>query len=207
MTIIATKQSKSTLSLVTSLEDRIADAIEAKLSSEELSNLLTDVDLADVAAKEASRLASDKALDPSTRPDKVEAARREMADADFRSKRLEIAAQKLSELHKLAVDREEAEERARQAKVAYAERDQLVKDLEEYDVLANRIVDLLMRLQANNRKVPSDETAEIIARNAGVYWVVNVDDTLPKLPEATKLPKFRRDGTNYGYIWPPASRY
>ena len=189
------------------LEDRIADAFGADFSSTELADLLKEVGLTDVAAKEASRLASDRALDPMTRPAEVAAARQQMADADFRSKRFAIATEKLSELHRQAVRREEAAAREKAGREAAAERDTLAKDLREYEALSLKIVNLLVRLQASNARVSSEQSAEVIARDTGLPWITNVDQTLPKLLESTRLPKFRRDGSNSGYLWPQQSRF
>ncbi|MCC2612629.1 hypothetical protein [Neorhizobium petrolearium] len=190
------------------LETRIADAFGAKLTSKELSDLLAEVAQADQEAKAASERASELALDPSTRPDAVAAARKAMEDADFRRRRFERATEKLQELKSEAIERERAEAAEKELKAAIAERDVLVKDLQAYADLSEKIAALLDRLDRNNRRLKAAsvgqwvEPAEGIARDAGKTWGVNIDETLPRLLDVTRLPKFKRDGTISGYLWP-----
>jgi hypothetical protein len=184
------------------LETRIADAFGAKLSSAQLADLLAEVAQADQEAKDASERASQIALDPATRPDAVSQARREMEDANFRRDRMERATVKLGELRSGALAREQLEEAQKERAAATAERDQLAKDLAEYEVLSGKIVKLLERLRASNARIGEFNSAEAIARGAGDEWLVRADSTLPKLLTSVQLPKFRRDGTNQGYQWP-----
>ncbi len=184
------------------LETRIADAFATEMTSQQLAELLVEVEQADEAAKAASQKASEIALDPATRPEAVTTARKDMQDTDFRRDRFERARVKLSELKAAAISREQRAAREREHSAAIAERDQLVKDLQEYDALARRIAGLLNRLQASNARVGDFASAEIIARGAGEDWAVRVDEALPKLLQTVRLPKFRRDGTNSGYLWP-----
>ncbi|WP_313522253.1 hypothetical protein [Shinella sp.] len=185
------------------LETRIADAFgSTKLNSTDIGTLLAEVALADGTAKEASARAHQIALDPATRPDAVARARKEMEDANFRRDRMEIATAKLGELKADAVNREKLEESARERDAAAAERDQLAKDLAQYEMHAEKIVALLVRLSASNARIGDFNSAEAIARKAGEEWLVRVDETLPKLLATVRLPKFRRDGTNRGYMWP-----
>ncbi|WP_311272125.1 MULTISPECIES: hypothetical protein [unclassified Rhizobium] len=184
------------------IQTRIANAFDADLSAKELTDLIADVALADGAAKNASEAASETALNPATRPEAVSQARKEMEDANFQRLRMERAAAKLAEMRDAAVKREKsaAEKVIRDA--AIAERDQMVLDLAEYEELSRKIEKLLVRLAASNAKVGQFETAETIARGAEENWMVRVDSTLPKLLEDTRLPKFRRDGSNQGFLWP-----
>jgi hypothetical protein len=188
------------------LETRIADAFGAKLSSKQISALLAEVAQADQDAKLASEKANEIALDPATRPDAVAAARKEMEDADFRRLRMERAASKLTELRDYALKQEEAETRAAERDAAIVERDQLVKDLEQYAILAPKIAALLSRLQANNKRLEKTggwiDRAEPIARHADQTMVHSHDERLPGLLLGVKLPKFRKDGTINGYLWP-----
>ncbi len=184
------------------LETRIADAFGAALSSKQLNELLIDVAQADSEAKLISVRANEAALDPATRPGDVVAARREAEDADFRRLRMERAKIKLAELRDAAVQREQAARQAEEHAVAICERDQLVADLAAYEQHAKAIAALLVRLEANNRKLHMDEHAECIARGVDSNWKVQNDDALPKLLERVRLPTFRKDGSNYGYLWP-----
>lgn len=190
-----------------SLDDRIADAFEASFSSTALADLLREVEQTSVDAQATSKAAEARALDPKLRPADVDAARQQMTDADFRAKRMDAAAGQLRDLLTRTKAAEEAQVRRKAHEAAIAERDQLVKDLQQYEVHATAIVELIKRISANNAKLHMDEQAERIARGAELPWSVNHDDTLPKLVEVTRLPKFRRDGTNHGYHWPPQRTY
>lgn len=184
------------------LETRIADALGATLSSGELTTLVGEVKAADERARATSATASDRALDPKTKPADVATARKDAEDAEFYRRRMERAMAALTDLHKAALNRERLEAQRKEHEAGIAERDALVADLAEYDELANKIVCLLNRLQASNARVGEFNSAEIIARQAGERWVNVVDATLPKLLQTVKLPKFKRDGTIRGYLWP-----
>jgi multidrug efflux pump subunit AcrA (membrane-fusion protein) len=188
------------------IETRIADAFDAQLSSKQLSALLVEVAQADQDAKLASEKANETALDPATRPDAVAKARKDMEDADFRRLRMERATAKLTELRDGALEREKSEARSAEQAAAIIERDQLVKDLEEYAILAPKIATLLSRLQANNNRLEKTggwiDRAEPIARHADQSIVHTHDSRLPGLLMGVKLPKFRKDGTIHGYLWP-----
>lgn len=188
------------------LDDRIADAFETKMTSAELKVLLDETNAADEAAKAESAAASKIAMDPAVRPAKVAEARKRMEDADFRSRRMSTAANKLAKLHLEAKSQEDAAERAKIRAAALAERDQVAEALKEYEELAGRITALMHRLVASNAKVGEFETAEVIARGFEERWLVRPDETRPRLIHTLRLPKFRPDGTNYGYRWPPPRR-
>lgn len=184
------------------LETRIADAIGAKLSSKDVAALLEEVTAADQEAKATSEAANELALNPATKPADVAKARKAAEDADFSRRRMERAAEALRGEHKDAVARERMEAQREESEAANAERDALAKDLVEYDELARKIAALLVRLRASNMRVGDFNSAEAIVRDAGQKWLVQGDETLPKLLEMVRLPKFRRDGTNHGYLWP-----
>lgn len=187
-----------------SLDNRIADAFEASLSSATLADLLREVEQTSAGAQAASKEAEARALDPKLRMDEVAAARWTMDDANFRSKRMDAVAEQLRKLLATTKAAEEAEVRRKAHAEAIVERDQLVKDLQEYDVHAKAIVSLLTRLAANNQKLHMDEHAERIARGfTDLAWNVRHDERSPKLLEMTRLPVFRPDGTVNGYAWPP----
>jgi hypothetical protein len=188
------------------LETRIADAIGADLSSKQFADLLAEVVKASEEAKAASASANEIALDPSTRPEDVSKARKDMEDASFRQMRMERAAAKLEELKGAARRKEEAAVRNEQRKQAIETRDQMVKDLAEYEELSTKITNLLVRLEYSNSLVDPFETAEAIARGAEERWLTNFDESLPRLLDRVRLPKFRRDD-NYGYLWPKRQRY
>ncbi len=188
-----------------SLDDRIADAFSSALASADLAELLAEVERTNEAAKAESKEAEARALNPKVRSAEVAEARRLMEDANFRSKRMDAAAEQLKGLLSSTRSREEAEVRRIAHEAAIAERDQLVTDLAAYEGHAAAIVDLLQRIEANNQKLHMDEQAERIARGEDLHWNVKHDDVLPKLLTLTRLPKFKRDGTLHGYLWPQRS--
>lgn len=193
------------------LEERIADAITDNLSSGALAALLAEVDDADAAARKTREAASQAALDPATRPAAVAAARKAMEDAEFSSRRLEIAKTKLAELQSEAAARERSDANAVEYAATVAERDQLAADLrKEYPELAARIVGLIERIEANDARIiaanqtrsgPWVRSAEAVARNAPPNWEARADGALLKL-SSIRLPRFESVGGNHGYLWP-----
>jgi hypothetical protein len=187
------------------LETRVADAFGADLSSKQLSDLLLELAQADEEARASAERANETALDPATRPESVAKARKDMEDAQFRRLRMERATSKLTEVREQALDQERSAARAAEQAAATAERDQLVKDLEEYEELAGKISELLRRLQANNGRLERVgmwiDRAEPLARHAEQSILIRHDEALPALLTGVRLPKFRREG-NRGYLWP-----
>ncbi|RWX74446.1 hypothetical protein EPK99_25005 [Neorhizobium lilium] len=201
---------------VPSLDDRIADAFEASMSSGDLKALLDEVEQTNVDAQAQSKAAAARALDPKLRPADVAAARQQMQDADFRSKRMEAAAEQLKGLHSKAISREARQRAAEEYAAAKAERDQLVKDLVAYEEHAAAIVQLLDRLSRNTIRIQSANSgasaetwlysAQMIARGADHEFGIQHDSLLPNLIDGVKLPNFRKNQARaHGYVWPPAS--
>jgi len=197
-----------------SLDDRIADAFEGELSSMALSDLLREVKQSSADAQEASKAAEVQALDPKLRPADVQAARQQMSDADFRAKRMDAAAEQLGGLLEKAKVREAEERRAKEYAKAKADRDQLVKDLGEYEKHAVAISELLdrlarngIRLQEANRGATAQTwlySAQKIARGAEAEFGIQHDSMLPNLLDGVRLPNFRKSRTSaQGYMWPP----
>lgn len=194
-----------------SLDDRIADAFEAELSSTELKALLDEVSVADAAAKAESQAASKVAFDPAVRPAKVAEARKAMEDADFRSRRMSAATGSLGEHLQAAIKREDASRLRKLQDEAIAERDQIVADLPAYIQAAAIIENLMTRVAANNAHLVAAfglagqfQTAERIARGLPESWIASPTPNTPPLIEGVRLPKFRSDN-NHGFLWPPAS--
>jgi DNA repair exonuclease SbcCD ATPase subunit len=200
--------------VVASLDDRIADAFEAGISSEALKALLAEVEQANADARAQSETAAARALDPKVRPAEVAEARRQMEDANFRSNRMHAAAEQLKGLLSQALSREAADRAAAEYTAAKSERDQLAKDLATYDEHAAAIVSLLDRLSRNNDRIKKANagrsaidwlySAEMIARGSEREFGVHNDSTLPALLPGVKLPLFRKGGGIHGYAWPPA---
>ncbi|WP_438750016.1 hypothetical protein [Pararhizobium sp. O133] len=190
----------------TSLDDRIADAFSNALVSAELAQLLAEVARTNYAAKAEGEKAEARALDPKRRPAEVAEARRQMEYAIFRSKRLETAAEQLSGLLTSTRSREDAEARRIAHEAALIEREQLIEDLKEYDELSRKIAALMERIRASNAKFHGHATAEQRARGFPDQWAVNPEISWPALVDAVRLPKFRKDGTINGYLWPSFDR-
>lgn len=181
------------------LEDRIADVFVTNPTSGALAELLREVDQTNTDAQAASKEAATRALDPKLRPAEVADARAKMVDADFRTKRMEAAADQLTTLLKETKAREEAEVRRKAREAAVADRDQLVKDIAAYEGHAAAIVELLRRIVANNAALGHSEPhAENIARGI----TNNPESWFPPLTEGVRLPALRRGEGCMGYVWP-----
>ncbi|WP_430251254.1 hypothetical protein [Neorhizobium sp. DAR64860/K0K1] len=202
---------------VRSLDDRIADAFDADMSSDALEALQTEVEQASREAKAESQAAADKALDPKVRPAEFADARRKMDDANFRSSRMDAAADQLKEMHRKAVASEARHQAAAEYEAAKAERDQLVKDLEAYDKHARAIASLLDRLSRNDSRLSKANvgqtaatwlhSAQQIARGAQHDFNVQHDERLPNLIGGVRLPNFRIETNSiHGTMWPAATR-
>jgi hypothetical protein len=192
---------------VPSLDDRIADAFVNTMSAAEISALLREVQETSEAAKAESKAASALALDPRLRPADHADARQKMQDADFRSTRLDRAAEELVGVLEDAKSREAAEAAAAEYQAAKAERDELVKALRDYPILASKIVALLRSMVANNERIGRAnarrgkeeplQPAEMIVRGAGV----GQDSWFPGLATGTMLPGFYRGEGSMGFVW------
>lgn len=198
------------------IDDRIADAFEATLGSDALKALLDEVEQTNMEAQSQSKVAEARALDPKLRPADVAAARWEMDEANFRSKRMDAAAIQLKDLHSQALAREAKQRAADEYAAAKSERDQLVKDLAAYEEHATAIVSLLNRLAQNDAAIAKANaghgadtwlySAQKIARKAQHDFGVHHDEMLPDLM-GVRLPKFHKDNSStHGTMWPPAIR-
>lgn len=199
------------------LDDRIADAFEAELASDGLKALLDEVEQTNTEAQAQSKAAEARALDPKLRPADVAAARWEMDDANFRSKRMDSAAVQLKELHSAAVSREKKQRAAAEYAASKAERDQLVKDLVAYEEHAAAIASLLDRLARNNDRIAKANaghgadtwlhSAQQIARRADHTFGVHHESRQPDLLGGVRLPNFfMNKNSTHGTVWPPEIR-
>lgn len=199
-----------------SLDDRIADAFASELTAAALAELLREVEETSAAAKTESKTASNLALDPRLRPADVAAARQQMQDADFRSTRLDRAAEELTGVFDDAQRREKALAAEAEYQAAKAERDSLVTEVAEYPALAAKLISLLERLAANNERLMRVNPgrhgeewlrpAEAVARGASPNWEVNPTSDFPSLIHGVRLPHFNRAGV-HGYAWPRYTGY
>jgi hypothetical protein len=201
------------------LETRVADALGAALTSEEISALIIEISQAVTDAQAISLRASERALDPATRPEFVADAHKAMMEADFRARRMTIALERFQAMKAEAVRREQASAAHAEFLAAKAERDELVNELRAvYPELAGKIADLIGRVAANqkrveraNQSIPAGEkwmaSAETLARDASPGWSNSLDESLQKLTDFVRLPKFKVDpNDNYGRLWPPKGR-
>lgn len=179
------------------LDNRIADAFTAALSSEQIASLIEEVQQADRAARDASARASEAALDPTTRPDAVAKARKQMEDADFTRRRMEKAAERLQDLYDQAVKRERSEANRSEFEAARAERDQLAKDLKEYPELLDRLTALILRVRDSDVRIERANSlcgsrdnwlhsAEFLACGSPANWMSDGTSDQPRLV-ASKL--------------------
>lgn len=198
------------------LDDRIADTFAGDETSQAIAALLQEVQQTSADAKATSEAAEQRALNPRLRPAEVDAARKEMEDANFRSKRMDAAAVQLKDLLSTAKAKEAAAASAAEYEACKAERDELVKDLAEYEKHAAAIATLLDRLLRNNERIIRANagqssttwlfTSEMIARGANEEFGLRPDSNLPDFLNCVKLPVFKR-GQNgiQGYLWPKRS--
>lgn len=199
-----------------SLDDRIADAFESELTSAALAELLREVQETSEAAKAESKAASAVALDPRLRPADVADARQKMQDADFRSTRLDRAAEELAGVLEKAKRMEATQAGELEYQAAKAERDQLANDLQEYTALAEKIARLVTRLAANDARLQGANkgrsaeqwlySAEVIARDGPLNWHVSPRFDFPTLIHGVRLPTFTYTG-GQAYLWPPRANY
>src|SRR3954451_2108072 len=85
------------LTVVRSLDDRIAAAFEDGARSADVADLIREAEAASVAAGQASDAARQRALNPRLVAGQVAAARRESEDAAFSRDRLQEAVRRLGE--------------------------------------------------------------------------------------------------------------
>jgi hypothetical protein len=141
---------------VSTLDERIAEALDAEISSSELADLVSEVETAAASAAEVAVDARNHALDPMVVD--PTAARAALADTEFRRDRLRTALPQLQ-----ARQREvDAAERYRKWSAEYdevaAEQTALAQELTElYPPFERAIVDLLLRIEkADNRAINLD---------------------------------------------------
>jgi hypothetical protein len=198
---------------ISPLDDRIADALAGTTSSDTLAALTAEACEASERAANSYSAARMRALDPATPRARVTEARQAMADAEFDAERLKAALLALEAAHARALEREaRARDKATYDEVK-AERDVLADDLRrECPALITRLVDLLSRIEANDRRVksvgerggPRLDSAEVVARGGREAFARGTPQGLsttiiPKLTDA-KLPSFTP--SHPGWMWP-----
>jgi hypothetical protein len=195
-----------------SLDERIAAAFSAGSKSDDVPELIGEAEAAAVSAGEAVQHARERALDPALSAEDVAIARHEMADAAFRSDRMQTAVTKLGDRLRELKAQEEDQRRWLAHERAKAERDKLAAELKEvYPAFAVRLADLAARIDANDRETERINTR---ARPVGAEWLAGAeriarglkgfnDGTadVPRITRDLRLPGFgynRHDP----YTWP-----
>jgi len=185
------------------LDQRIAAALGKGVPSSSIAGVLTDAKQAALVARQAYDAAKARALSPLTLMPEVAEARQHMADAEFMQDRMQEAISHL-EIAIQAVLEREASERADAAyAAAIAERDAVAEDLKEYLPLAQRLADLLARLEASKRQMGAAGQGRADSRSAEEV-VFPVDDYGGRvsLLDQVILPQPRSNVL----IWPPRYR-
>jgi hypothetical protein len=202
----------TTVSEPPNLDVRIVAAFEQTATSEVVSALIEEVQVAAKEACESADAARTRALDPGLPPAEVAAARHEMEDGAFIKDRMEVATTRLTE--RLREVRHIEEDRRRRAIYddVIAKRDELAEELaREYPVLVDRLTGLLSRVAANNERVervnarglPTGaeriRVAELVARNLGGFAKKGVE--APSIVRSVRLPAFQFD-RHAAFAWP-----
>jgi len=193
------------------LDERIAAAFAAGVSSHSVGPLIQEAEVASACAGLAAEDARERALDPALSAADVAAARRDMDDAAFRRDRMNSAATKLRQRLTELKAQEEDDRRRLAYENAKAERDKLIIELKEvYPQLAPRLADLVARIEANDRELQWINTrerpngaetlvsAEVIARDLGRFDRVG---NVTRITGQLRLPAFEFSASD-PYHWP-----
>lgn len=166
------------------LETRIAQALDGEASSESLCALVDEVTAAaDDMATQAEALRA-VALDPRSDAQAVRRARDGLDEARFRSERLDVARDRLTDALREAQAREAETARRNEYEAARRERDALAKDLATvYPEAAAKIADLLRRMVANDARL----AAVNASRPAGADWLFDVEHIVRRVDQSGAL--------------------
>lgn len=180
------------------LDDRISDALSRGAGSKELAKLIAETNAALSAAENANVAARLQALDPRRAASELADARQAMADATFALDRAKAALLALEAAAERARKREAQQSRAAEIAAARAERDALAAELREvYPEAAQRIADLLWRIEASDRRCAASglAPAEAEARGCPGNFMVGAN-RVDRLADCVRLPNFTADGWN-----------
>jgi len=185
--------------------ERIVAMLDKPEGSSAVASLIDDAkgerDRQELAAAKLDNLA----LNPRTSIRDVEKARKDLEEARFQVKRLEVGIDELRALLETVKDEERAASNAAFYEEVKTERDALAKDLEQYPELAGKIAAMVSRLDANAKRCREANAV----RPEGAEWLASAEDLAcgaPNTPTggsrlalAVKLPAFKRNGPS---IWP-----
>jgi hypothetical protein len=135
------------------LEERIATALSAGVSSEAISNLIGEASAATEEAGQRAEVARGKVLSLTLGRTELARARREMEETAFRRDRLWGAVRQLSDCLEETKKAEDRAQRQAAYDAALTERDAVVEALREYPELAAKLAGILARVVASNRQI------------------------------------------------------
>ena len=135
------------------LDARIAAAFADGAKSNDVAILIKDTEHGAASASDQAEQARNHALDPTLSGSELKDARKCMDDAAFKRDRLQAAMGKLRERLAELKDQEENARRQVAYDKAEAVRDELAKELADlYPAFAQKLVELLPRIAANDRR-------------------------------------------------------
>jgi chromosome segregation ATPase len=197
------------LTVVRSLDERIAAAFEDGATSDDIADLIREAEAASVAAGQASDAARQRALNPRLVAGQVAASRRESEDAAFSRDRMQEAVRRLGErLAELRRQEDNARRRADRGRVE-AERDKLAAELaERYPPLVEQLADLAARIAANDAEIARLQLSDVPGAEpkARGFAGFNVSTmSIPRITELLRLPAFKYEPQK-PFAWPPTQR-
>jgi hypothetical protein len=191
-----------------SLEQEIATALAAKVSSTDLSRLIVAADAAIAAADTTAEEERAKALDPALSPD-PKAARQAMEDAEFMRDRLKTLLPRLQTKHKEVADAEVLA--AWQGEAAELQERRLAlgtRFKKAFPELIGEIVGRLWEMHDLDREITALNHRRPDAANAAdvrfLDFVTPAFAKFLKIPDPEVGSKHWEIGTSGpGYLWPP----
>ncbi|PHY12852.1 hypothetical protein CSW58_09825 [Caulobacter sp. B11] len=155
--------------------------------------------------------AHQRAMSPTADDAEIRAARAEVTDLAFERERLANAVEHLTERHTSLAAAEVRASQQEEHSLAKAERDALVVEIAEvYPKLAEQLIDLFTRLDANDARLSAVnkagggerlESAEVAARGCAGNFIWPVGRGAGNVARLTRiqLPNLNQ----HGYAWPP----
>ena len=194
------------------LDDRIALAFKDVVTSDHVSGLIVETEVATAAASEAAARARERALDPALSAADVITARREMEARAFRQERLQTAVVRLKTRLREIKGLEEDQRRRVIYEKTKAERDLRAAELKaHYPNIEAEFGELIAKIDANDREIDFVNahglpigaerlrSAELVARGIEA-WRVNQTDVV-RITRELCLPGFKHD-PHRPYAWP-----
>jgi hypothetical protein len=175
-----------------------------ELSSQTLSDLLTETEQAIAQAETNAKAARERAYDPTLAPD-LAAARKEMEDSALRLGRLQTMLPRLRQRYAAAVGREQAAEARKQSEPLIAERNRLADELMALLPYLGKLADCFVRITNNtsalNRfhaALPPGMALHIRDAELKARGLDRFTREAPSILKSTALP-----GLDGKMLWPP----